>query len=477
MKLIFRAISLIALAVFLCGARDIRAEVKLPKIFSPGMVVQQKQKMPVWGWGAKGEKVTVSLGDKKAEAVTGDDGKWQVKLDPPAAGGPFTLSVTGTNTISIDEVLVGEVWVCSGQSNMEWSVAASLNPAEEQAAATFPKIRMFTVTKNPAEAPQDDCGGQWITCSPETVRSFSAVGYFFARKLQQELGVPVGMINSSWGGTICEAWTSRPALENGMFTTEFKPILDRGATFKPGNPNQPSVLYNGMLSPIIPYGVKGAIWYQGESNIGRAEQYATLFPAMIADWRRSWSQEKFPFIFVQLAPFRYNGQDPANLAEAWEAQLKTLSVPDVGMAVTTDIGDIKDIHPKNKQEVGRRLALWALINTYGKMGEFSGPLYESMAVEGNKIRLKFKQVGGGLVAQGAKPLSHFTIAGEDEKFVPATATIENDTVVVQSDEVARPVAVRFGWSDTAEPNFFNKAGLPASPFRTDKFRLVTAGNR
>lgn len=477
MKLAFRTQLLFALAVIVTSTGVARAEVKLPKIFGSGMVVQQKQKMLVWGWADKGEKVSVSLGESKGEATAGDDGKWQLKLDPPAAGGPYELVVAGANKIALSDVLVGEVWVCSGQSNMEWPVSASLNPNEEKAAATFPKIRMFTVKKVPAEQPQDDCEGAWATCSPDTVLRFSAVGYFFARKLHQDLDVPVGMINSSWGGTICEAWTSRPALENEMFTEVFKPILDRGGAFKPGNPNQPSVLYNGMLKPIIPYGVKGAIWYQGESNIGRAEQYATLFPAMIADWRKSWGQEKFPFIFVQLAPYRYNGQDPANLAEAWDSQLKTIDVPDVGMAVTTDIGNVKDIHPKNKQEVGRRLALWALANTYGKTGEFSGPIYESMAIEGNKIRLKFKHVGGGLVAEGGKPLSHFTIAGEDEKFVDATATIENDTVVVQSDAVAKPVAVRFAWSDTAEPNFFNKGGLPASPFRTDKFKLVTAGKR
>jgi sialate O-acetylesterase len=469
-----------------CGSA--RAEVKLPKIFSANMVVQQKQPAPVWGWASKGEKVSVALGDSKAEATAGEDGKWSVKLMPPAAGGPYTLTVAGTNTISIPDVLVGEVWVCSGQSNMEWRVSQAQNPAEEAAAGDFPKIRMFTVQRAPAETPQDDCNGSWVVCKPDTVSNFSAVGYFFARKLHQELGVPVGMVNSSWGGTICEAWTSRPTLESDA---DFQPILerfdvarknDKNATppkdFNRNNPNQPSVLYNGMLKPIIPYGVKGAIWYQGESNIGRAEQYAKLFPAMIADWRKLWGQEKFPFIFVQLAPYRYGNNDPAILAEAWEAQLKTMrSVPDVGMAVTTDIGNIKNIHPTNKQEVGRRLAMWALVNTYGKMGEHSGPIYESMTIEGNKIRLKFKHVGGGLVAEGGRPLSHFTIAGEDEKFAPATATIEQDTVVVQSDAVAKPVAVRFAWSDTAEPNFFNKAGLPASPFRTDNFKLLTAGKK
>jgi sialate O-acetylesterase len=297
------------------------------------------------------------------------------------------------------------------------------------------------------------------------------VGYFFARKLHEDLNVPVGIINTSWGGTICEAWTSREALQTDA---DFKPILDRSAQFKAGNPNQAAVLYNGMVAPIIPYGIRGAIWYQGESNHGRAAQYAKLFPAMIEDWRERFGQGDFPFLFVQLAPFQYGNEDPRILPELWEAQTKTLSLKNTGMAVTTDIATLNDIHPKNKQDVGKRLALWALANTYGKKDVvYSGPLYDSFDVEGSKVRLKFKHVDGGLVAKDDKPLSHFEIAGEDQKFVPAEAKIDGDSIVVSSDQVAKPVAVRFAWSKTAEPNLFNKAGLPASPFRTDDWPMLT----
>lgn len=452
------------------------ADVRLSKIFTDHMVLQQSQPATIWGWADAGEKVTVEIMGSSAEATAGADGKWQAKVTPPAAGGPYELNVKGKNSIKLTDVLVGEVWICSGQSNMEWTVNASLNPQDEAKAATFPNIRHIKVAHNPAKEPQPDLLGNgqtgWTVCTPETVPNYTAVGYFFGRKLHQDLNVPVGLVNTSWGGTICEAWTSHPGLEA---KPELKPILERDAEFKPGNPNQASALYNGMVNPLLPLSIRGAIWYQGESNLARAEQYATLFPNMIGDWRKNFGQGDFPFLFVQLAPFRYNGQDVRNCAELWEAQLKTLSVPNTGMAVTTDIGDVKDIHPKNKQEVGRRLALWALAKNYGKQLVFSGPLYDSHKVEGNKIRITFQQVGGGLMAKEGKPLSHFEIAGDDEKFVPATATIDGASIVVSSDQVAKPVAVRFAWNDTAEPNLFNQEGLPASPFRTDTFKMATAG--
>jgi sialate O-acetylesterase len=360
---------------------------------------------------------------------------------------------------------------------MEWTVDRAANPDEEAKNATYPQIRMFNLQKSLSAQPESDCQGQWLVCSPETASKFSAVGYFYARQLNKEGKFPVGMINTSWGGTICEAWTSKPALEADA---DLKYLAEKNVTIdlKRMNPNQPSVLFNAMLNPIVPYGIKGAIWYQGESNRGRAEQYRKLFPTMITDWRKQFGQGDFPFYFVELAPFRYNNNDPRELPEVWEAQTATLALTNTGMCVTTDIGNIKDIHPKNKQEVGRRLALWALAKDYGQKDlPYSGPLYDSMAIEGTKIRLKFTHVNGGLVAEGGKPLSYFTIAGEDENFVEATATIDGDTVVVQSDMVPKPVAVRFAWLDTAEPNFFNKAGLPASPFRTDSFKMVTAGKK
>lgn len=456
----------------LLAAVAAHAEVKLPKIFGDHMLVQQKQAIKVWGWASPGEKVTVSLAGREATATADGQGKWLVKLDPIDAGGPFEMTVKGTNTVTLKDVLAGEVWFGSGQSNMQWSVAASANAREEIAAANYPQIRLFSVGRRVADTPQDDCEGSWSACTPETIPGFSAVLYYFGRHLHKELGVPVGLINTSWGGTIAEAWVSRAGLEG---EEDFRPILDRAATFRPGNPNQASVLFNGMIRPLVPLALRGAIWYQGESNVDRAQQYQKLLPALIRDWRAHFGQGDFPFLYVQLAPFRYGNRDPRCCAELWEAQRLTLSVPNTGMAVTTDIGDVRDIHPKNKQEVGRRLALWALAKTYGRDLVYSGPLYDTMTVEGSKIRVKFQHVGGGLKSRDGKPLSDFTIAGEDGKFVSATATIDGPTVVVESPEVAKPVAVRFAWRDDAEPNLCNAEGLPASPFRTDRFELVTAG--
>ncbi len=447
------------------------ADVRLPKVIGSQMVLQRDMAVPIWGWADPGEKVTVTMGDCKVEAAACEKGMWSVKLAAMKAGGPHKITVAGKNTITLEDVLVGEVWVCSGQSNMQWSVQASNNPAEEIAAAEYPKMRLFTVARKVAEKPLDDCQGNWTACTPETVPAFTAVGYFFGRALHKEVGVPIGLINTSWGGTLAEAWTSNEGL---LVDDDFKPILERAAVFNPKTPNQASNLYNGMLKPLIPFGIRGAIWYQGESNVSRAKQYRKLFPAMITDWRKNWGQGDFPFLYVQLAPFRYGNQDPANCAELWEAQLATLALPNTGMAVTTDISNIKDIHPKNKQDVGKRLAIWALANTYGEKIVYSGPLYKSMSVDSKKVCLKFDHVGGGLVAKGG-PLTHFTVAGADRKFVPATASIEGDTIVVFSDQVAKPVAVRFAWRDDAEPNFFNAEGLPASPFRTDDFEMVTAG--
>lgn len=475
------------LALLLLAGVPARADVRLPAIFGDHMVLQQQTEAPVWGWADADEEVTVSLGETKATTKAGADGKWLVKIATPAASGTaLELIVKGKNEIKFTDVLAGEVWVCSGQSNAEWSVAQSTNAAEEIKNANYPQIRMIKVGRNPSDKPLDDfkfvpnpatAKSGWAVASPETAAPMSAIGLFFARKLNQDLSVPVGIISTNWGGTIAEAWTSHEAL--AADPEWFGPILERGKEFKAGNPNQPSVLYNSMIKPLLPYAIKGAIWYQGESNVGRAEQYAKLFPAMIADWRKSWGQGDFPFLFVQLAPYAYNKQmDTKQLPELWEAQLRTLTAsPNTGMAVTTDIATVNDIHPPNKQDVGARLALWALATTYGKADlAYSGPLYESSAVEDNKIRVRFKHATG-LKLNDSKPGQHFTIAGEDMKFVPATATIDGETVVVTAAEVAKPVAVRFGWSDTAEPNLFNGAGLPASPFRTDAFPLVTAGKK
>jgi sialate O-acetylesterase len=486
------------------------AELKLPAVISDNMVLQQESRAPLWGWAEKGQTVSVSASwtERVREVKVDEDGKWRARVRTPKAGGPYTIKVScGAESITIKDVLIGEVWVCSGQSNMEFRVSGVNNAAEEIAAANYPQIRMFTVVKKVADEPQSDCQGSWQAASPETVEGFSAVGYFFGRYLHKELNVPVGLLHTSWGGTPAEAWTKMEVLEGDE---DFKPIVDRyesvvanwekikgeyaakveewkkaaaeakkegkrapgypGQPYGPGHPHQPAGLYNAMLAPLMPYRIQGAIWYQGESNAGRSYQYRTLFPAMIENWRADWKQGDFPFYFVQIAP--YSGQTP----EIREAQLIALrNTKNTGMAVTMDIGNPDDIHPKNKQDVGKRLALWALANTYGKKDiVYSGPLYKSMKVEGDKIRIAFDHVGGGLAAKGGE-LTHFIIAEEGKDFVAAKAVIDGDTIVVSADGVGKPAAVRYGWENGAEPNLFNKEGLPASPFRTDDRRGETFG--
>jgi sialate O-acetylesterase len=485
-----------ALFVLILGsigtAREPRAELKLHALFSDGMVLQSDFASPVWGTVEPGEEIAVSIAGQKKTAKAGADGKWSVKLDPLKAGGPHELTVAGRTSITVRDVLVGEVWICSGQSNMEWTVNSSANPAEEKAAATFPKIRHFLVPKKIAETPQTDVVGTWKVCSPETVGGFTAVGYFFGRELHRKLDVPVGLIHTSWGGTAAEVWTSKRIFDT---TDSLKPLMQnyakrlenyqkqlaayKEATAKanaegkpapkaPGGVMMPSCLYNGMIANILPYGIKGAIWYQGESNASRAKEYQTLFPAMIKNWREDWGQGDFPFGFVQLANFKARKPQPADSdwAELREAQSMTLSLPKTGMAVIIDIGDAADIHPKNKQDVGRRLALWAQSQVYGKDVVYSGPLFESLKVEEGKLRVTFKHGGSGLTAKGDK-LTGFSIAGEDRRFVWADAQIDGKTVILSSDQVSKPVAVRYAWADNPECSLYNKEGLPASPFRSD----------
>lgn len=447
------------------------AETKVPAIFSSHMVLQRDQPIPVWGWDTAGTEVTVTLGEQKKTAKAGDDGKWTVSLDKLSAGGPHKLTVKGTSTKEYDDILVGEVWICSGQSNMEWPVSLSKNPQEEIKAANHPRIRHIKVAHTPADKPQTDITSPgWQVCSPETVANFTGVGYFFGRELEKELDVPVGLIGSNWGGTRIEPWTPPVGFQQ---VPALKDIADKLADFPQKdakgtvNHQSPLALYNGMIAPIVPFAVRGSIWYQGESNVTEGMLYYEKMKALISGWRSVWKNDQMPFLFVQLAP--YGGYPkPENLPGLWEAQVKTLSIPYTGMAVTVDISNIKDIHPNNKQDVGHRLALWALANTYGKKGTvYASPLYKEMKVEGNKIRVKFDQVGGGLAARDGKPLTWFTIAGEDKNFVEATAEIDGESVVVHSDKVEKPTAVRFGWSGIAEPNLSNKEGLPVSPFRTD----------
>jgi sialate O-acetylesterase len=485
------------------------AAVKPNGLIGDGMVLQQGIKAPIWGTADDGEEITVTI-EKQKHTATAKDGAWRVDLEPLKAGGPYELTIAGkTNTIRVKNVLVGEVWICSGQSNMEMYLRDTADAQKTIAASANPKIRLFVVPRLGAAVPQADVTGEWKECGPKTVGGFSAVAYYFGRDLNKALDVPVGLIETNWGGTVCEAWTSRPALEA---VPELKYLGDRGDKGTKAalddylkaldkyreqvvkahdqgkelpappqlpavtNPNAfPSSLSNGMIAPLVPYAIKGAIWYQGESNAGRASEYRTLFPTMIKDWRERWQEGDFPFLFVQLAPFAAN-KDPNGVqwAELREAQLLTSQkVPKTAEAVITDVGDEKDIHPKQKEPVGARLALAAEALAYDKKVEYSGPVYEGMKVEGNKAILSFTHVGGGLVAKGG-PLQGFTIAGADHKFVKAEAEVRDGTVEVSSKEVDKPEAVRYGWANFPVVNLFNKDGLPATPFRTDDLPLTTA---
>lgn len=630
------------------------ANVRLPKLFGDSMVLQRDKPIPVWGWASAGETVAIQFHNQKKTARAGRDGKWKVTLNPETAGGPYTLLVKGKNTVTLNDVLVGDVWVCSGQSNMEWPVAASNNAVQEIASANNPQIRHFKVVNSVAETPREDLlhESSWKAATPANVGSFTAVGYFFARELYKQLGVPIGLLNTSWGGTDIETWTSREAFENspefktmiagvrtmnldsmakeqsrasqaliqklqgrlsdaataatwktenvddsgwprmalpGVWESSQLPDVDGVVWFrktielsaedagksaelhiaqiddndetyvngtkvgstnaynakrvyaipagvlKPGknviavrvedtgggggiyggaddlklviggraqslagewafqieaarteanatNPNAfPTLLYNAMVHPLIPFAVKGAIWYQGESNAGRAFQYRTAFPLMIQDWRKRWGYD-FPFYFVQLASFNSNGgnsRQGSGWAELREAQTMTLKLPHTGMAVTTDVGESNDIHPRNKQDVGLRLAAIALQDAYGKNIVSSGPVYQSMKVDGNKVLLSFANIGDGLMAKDKYGyLKGFEVAGADQQFHYAKAFVQGNQVVVYSDSVAAPVAVRYAWADDAgEANLYNKEGFPAVPFRTDTWKGVTEAAR
>jgi sialate O-acetylesterase len=632
------------------------ANVTMPGIFGSNMVLQRNQPIPVWGWAKPNETIVVTLNKQKKTVKADQNGDWMVKLSPESAGGPFSLTIKGNNTIAFSNVLIGEVWVCSGQSNMEWSLSVANNAEQEIAAANYPQIRHFTVAKAVSSVPLKDVrGGSWEIAEPANAGRFSAVAYFFARKLYQELKVPIGLVNTSWGGTHVETWTSREAFQgseefksmiasvplvnmdslekvqsanhkkaleqwktellppnllsswnqlafddsqwkklkapglwesqglnglDGVFlfrksfnveadkaglsaVLELAKIDDNDVTYVNGvkvgatdgynttrkyiipagilkagknviavrvvdtgggggfhgdapmsisagsqaqsltgewaykiesintsssaydfNPNQyPSLLYNAMLYPIIPFAIQGAIWYQGESNAGRAWQYRKAFPLMITDWRKQWKQGDFPFYFVQLASFDAGGSKDKNAGYQWaelrEAQTLTLSLPNTGMAVTSDVGEANDIHPRNKQDVGLRLALAALSKTYKKNVVGNGPMYQAMKTEGNQAIISFSNIGTGLMTKDKYGyLRGFEIAGADQQYHYAKAYIKGNQVVVYSDDVQAPVAVRFGWYDEiSDNNLFNKEGLPAVPFRTDNWERVTKSQK
>jgi sialate O-acetylesterase len=477
-------------ACVLIIANTVFADVRLPKIFGDNMVLQRDHPIPVWGWADPGEKVTVQLQDEIVKAKAGKDGKWKVQLKQQSAGGPFTLTVSGKNQVIIKNVLIGEVWLCSGQSNMEMPVSRSGDRyAKEMREANNDQIRHIKVPRTISDTPATDINAaDWkIANDSANVAQFTSVGYFFAKKLYEELKVPVGLINSSWGGTAVETWISRPSFDSaeefrGAVTKTFEQIKAT-ATNGEVQPNMyPSLLFNGMINPLIPYAIKGALWYQGETNAGRAAQYKKAFPLMITDWRTKWKEGDFPFYFVQLASYIADSGTSAHgssWAELREAQTSTLSLPNTGMAVTLDIGETNDIHPTNKKDVGLRLAAIALSQLYGRKTEYSGPVYDTMTIEGNKITISFTHAQNGLwVKDKYNYLKGFEVAGNDQKFYYAKAEVKDGKVIVYSDSVSAPVAVRYGWAnDMPEADLYNREGFPAVPFRSDKWKGITEGVR
>ena len=467
------------LAASVALALPARADVKVPALFTPHMVLQRDQKDKVWGWAEKGEDITVTIKDQTKTTKASDDGKWSVTLDPLPAGGPHTLTIKGKNTITLDDVLVGEVWICSGQSNMQWDLNVANDPDLERLSANYPQIRLITVPNLGSQTPKDDFNGKWEVCTPATAGNFSAVGYLFGRQLHQTLGVPVGLIDDSWGGSSCETWVNKDVMKaDGKYTE----LLDRwkGKESETGN-QQPGNLYNGMIKPVLGYGIKGAIWYQGETNASRAYQYRELFPLMIKNWRNEWALGDFPFYYVQLADFKGEQPTPtdSDWAELREAQTMTMSkLPNVGEAVIIDIGEAQDIHPRNKQDVARRLARWALAKDYGVQVPFRSPSYKSMEKKDGKIILTFDFVDQGLRAHDVPEVKGFAIAGSDKHFVWAKAKIVGkDKVEVSAEGITDPEAVRYAWADNPVANLYDRNGLPATPFRTDEWPGVTVNNK
>jgi sialate O-acetylesterase len=505
----------LTLAAAICLLPSAAAEVRLPGVFGNHMVLQRQKPLPVWGWGNAGETVTVRLGSASRSAQASDQGEWKVELPAMPAGGPYTLSVTGSSKVEFQDVLIGEVWLCSGQSNMEFGVGHGPDAEAVIAAANHPGIRLLMVPNRWTPLPQDDIEGSWKVCTPETVaeggwQGFSAVAYHFGRELHETLRVPIGLMEADWGGTRIESWTppegfaAVPALQEeygkvllgdprteqhqqrlretlrqydqwledarqAMAAEQLVPPVPAypKELLAPQNVQEATALYNGMIHPLEPYALRGAIWYQGESNQSEGMRYAERMKALVFGWRQRWADDAFPFYFVQIAPFKYGG-DPETLAELWEAQtVAARTIPNAGMAVVNDIGDLADIHPVNKKDVGHRLALLARANTYGEQHlVFSGPTFQSLAIEGDTLRVTFDHVGGGLVSRDDKPLDWFEIIDADEGgFMKATARIDGASVVLSAPEVPHPVAMRFAWNGLAEPNLMNREGLPAGAFR------------
>ena len=487
-----KGIVFIALALWLGWGSLLRGDISLSKVFTDHMVLQQNSLVKVTGTAEPGQRLAVKFAKQLSKITANAKGQWLATIRTPGAGGPFELEVAaeaGEPKVSLSNVMVGDVWVCAGH-NMEWPVSKSLNAETEiELSKNFPQLRLFSVDHSASVVPLADFSkvDPWRICSPEAVQDFSATAYYFGRELSkglksedQPLEMPIGLIDCSWESSVCEAWASRASLEAVESLAPLLKHWDENDEL-PTVQNRPGNLYNGMIAPLKDFPIRGVIWYQGEANHGRGHQYATLLPTLIADWRQAFGNEKMPFYFVQLAPYRYQDESPQGLPEIWDAQLKTLkSVSNTGMVVTTDIGNAEEIHPKNKQEVGRRLSLVALSDCYldpeaetetKKKLVASGPIYDSMSTDKDRIRITFKHAKGLGVRNKDEDLGCFLICGEDRKFYPAQATIKGESVEVTSENVSKPVAVRFAWDDSAEPNLINGAGLPASPFRTDEFPL------
>jgi sialate O-acetylesterase len=446
----------------------------LPSVIGDNMVLQQKHIVPLWGWCTPGKLISITpdWDNKKVSTITGTDGKWKIVLETPSAGGPYSIKINDT---VITNVLIGEVWLCSGQSNMQMSVGEARDAENEVRAAVYPSIRLFTVARQFSEEPKKNCYGRWIVCSPETVENFSAVSYYYGRELHNALKVPVGLINASWGGTPAEAWTKNEVLQSDdnlkVYQKRFDEQIKKSVPgICPFDQNAPSALYNAMIVPLMPFSIKGVIWYQGEANVDEPLRYEILFPSMIRNWRLDWGAGDFPFYYVQIAPYNYSV--PQSSALLRDSQRKTLSLVNTGMVVTMDIGNPDDIHPLNKQDVGKRLALWALAKDYGKNDlVFSGPLYNLMNIENDKIRLDFLYSSNGLIAKDGE-LRNFEIAGKDGIFVPARTVIDGYSVIVSADLIKSPLSVRYSFQNTDEASLFNSDGLPASSFRTDNWPII-----
>ena len=478
------------------------AVLRLPSVLSDNMVLQHNSAVPIWGWAEPFQRVDVKGSWMVLATSTraNADGKWSTKIKSPQAGEGYSIVIqSGKEFLELRNVLSGEVWVCAGATNMQMPLNQANDWEREKLVSNLPQVRLFTVEQAFSQSPLEDTKASWFAASPETVADFSAIGYHYAKLLHNELQVPIGIIQATWQDTLAESWMTKEAL---LSDKDFAPILDSfgrrildyprlftqyQAQFEqwqqldsddkgeaPAEPaltdeNSPSSLYNGMISPIIPYRIKGVLWYQGEENRLRAWQYRKLFPALIEDWRKNWNQGSFPFYFAQIAPFEYTDEQENLAAELREAQLLTMqTVINTGMVATTDIGEVDNIAFGNKSVVANRLFLWAMAKDYGRRNTvYSGPIYESMVVERDKIRIMFEHLGQGLMVTGFQAMRHFEIAGEDKVFYPAKGVIERNTVLLSSEDVPFPVAARFAWENAPQPNLFNRQGLPAVPFRTD----------